>query len=66
MRPAQIAREIGLFTRINILSPSGFNEARANCAGNWYSTAIYRRRQARFNEARANCAGNSGRLGAGP
>ena len=35
-----------------------FNEARANCAGNWRTTRRDTRRGRCFNEARANCAGN--------
>ena len=35
MRPAQIAREINLGTKGHTRLSLSFNEARANCAGNW-------------------------------
>ena len=57
MRPAQIAREINRAQKGSAFT-GGFNEARANCAGN--STGCQPRGEMTtgFNEARANCAGN--------
>ena len=40
-------------------SVNGFNEARANCAGNCCRRRHHQQLRLRFNEARANCAGNS-------
>ena len=58
MRPAQIAREIWLRNFCTDLSCLRFNEARANCAGNFNHERNADIRKHRFNEARANCAGN--------
>ena len=61
MRPAQIAREI-VHPDGRTYGPTGrFNEARANCAGNFPPAHMDGRATAGFNEARANCAGNSAR-----
>ena len=60
MRPAQIAREIPGDPMTGTCPECGFNEARANCAGNSGSPPPRRRRRRSFNEARANCAGNCG------
>ena len=59
MRPAQIAREIALTTETCALRKSSFNEARANCAGNYLDRDGAAGDADNFNEARANCAGNS-------
>ena len=58
MRPAQIAREIRRCAWTPIRPAQGFNEARANCAGNSGATRKCTAPDACFNEARANCAGN--------
>ena len=58
MRPAQIAREISPSTVLRTRSPTCFNEARANCAGNSAAAGVSNQKVTRFNEARANCAGN--------
>ena len=58
MRPAQIAREIADDLALEARADLCFNEARANCAGNWPSSALAGGGLPGFNEARANCAGN--------
>ena len=59
MRPAQIARKFAHRRAHHFRHDDSFNEARANCAGNYgWGDADFRGRPP-FNEARANCAGNS-------
>ena len=59
MRPAQIAREITRAPALGTPLHWRFNEARANCAGNYGSIVVIGPKDISFNEARANCAGNS-------
>ena len=44
--------------RLETAKAAGFNEARANCAGNFQAENMGQLETASFNEARANCAGN--------